>query len=119
MPLKFVLPECTIVFQLVRVGSPADDVFAGITQVLGMLALAEHIVKNYYISPIDVAFPVVDFWYEAVGNRTLRLIANVVLYVAAFLVNLPGDITDQAVKGYEQKILRSMHIEFLPRPVTY
>ncbi len=118
MPLQFVLPECTVVFQFVRVGRSANDMFAGVTQSLGMLALAKHIVKNYYIGPIDMAFPVIHFWHEAVGDRTLRLVADVILYVPAFFMNLPGDIADQAIKGYEQKFLSGFHNKILPSRVA-
>jgi hypothetical protein len=97
------LTEGAIVFEAVGVRRAADDGFAGGAESLGFGALAESVVEDDDVGPFGVFFPVFGFGDKAIGNVTLFFGFDVVTDVVAFLVNLPGDVTDEARERDEEK----------------
>ena len=65
--------------------------------------MAESVVEDDDVGPLGVAFPIVGFGNEAVGDVALFFGFDVVADVVAFFENLPGDVTDEAGEGDKEK----------------
>jgi len=95
--LEFLLAESAVVFEPVRVRRSADDILAGISQCFGLGTLAEDVVEDDDIRPVDMRFPVVDLRYETVADCALRFVFYVITDLVAFLDDLPGYVADQRI----------------------
>ena len=102
---QFFLPKRAVVFQTVGVRSAADYFFAFLAKRLRFFALAEGVVENEDVRPVDIFFPIFGLGHKAVGNVALFLVADEVSDFVAFFGNLPGDVADQSGERYKQKIL--------------
>src|SRR5262249_3226282 len=56
---QLLLAELAIVLEAIGVGRAADDELAALPQPLRLRALSEDVVENDYVSPVDIAPPIV------------------------------------------------------------
>ena len=70
----------------------------------GLLALAERVVEDDDVRPVDFLLPVAHLGHEAVGDVALFLILDEVADLVALLRHLPGDVADESGDGYEKKL---------------
>src|SRR6202040_2480534 len=76
--LKFFLAERAIVFEIVGVGSAADDGLACGAEGLGFGALAQGVVKDDDVGPFAVFIVVAGFGDKAVGDVAFFFVFDVV-----------------------------------------
>ena len=102
--LEFFLAEGAIVFEIVGVGSAADDGFAGGAKSLRAGALAEGVVEDDDIGPIGgVFFPVFGFGDEAISDVTFFFVFNEIADVVTFFEDLPGNVADETGERSKKK----------------
>ena len=78
-------------------------------QRLRLLALAERVVEDDDVRPVDFLLPVVDLGHEAVGDVALLLVLDEVADLVAFLHDLPGDVADEAGDRDEEELALLLH----------
>ena len=71
----------------------------------GFGALAERVVENDDVGPVDVFLPIVGLGDEAVGDVALFFVADVIADFVAFFEDLPGDVADESGQRDKQKVL--------------
>ena len=97
------LAKGAVVFKAIRVFGAADDGLAGGAESVSFGALAKSVIENDDVGPLGIAFPILGFGNEAVGDVALFFRFDVVANVVAFLENLPGDVTDETGEGDKEK----------------
>ena len=94
--LEFFLPERAIVLQTIGIRRSTDYFFTLLAKRLCFFALAQGVVENEDVRPIDIFFPVFGFGDKAVANVALFFITDEVANFMSFLGNLPGDVADES-----------------------
>ena len=102
--LELVLAEGPVVLEAVGVGAASHHLLALLAQGLGLGALAQHVVEDDDVGPVDVGLPVVDLGHEAVADLPLALALDEVADLVVLLDRLPGDVADEAVDGHEEEL---------------
>src|SRR5262249_20037696 len=92
--LQLLLSERAVVLQAIGIFGAADDRLASGAEGLSFGALAQGIVKDNDIGPLDVILPVGRLGNEPVGNVALFLVVDVIADLVALLEDLPSDIAD-------------------------
>ncbi len=101
--LQLLLAEGAVVLELVGVGRAAHHRLAGLAQLLGERAHAEHVVEHHHVGPVDLLAPVAGLRHEPVGDAALLRVLDPQPRLVAFLHHLPRDVGDQAFPRNEQK----------------
>ncbi len=83
--LELFLAKTAVIFEPIGVGRSANHQFSGIAKPFGFLALAQNVIEHDNVCPVDVTFPVVNFRYETIGDRTLGLLLDVIANIVTFL----------------------------------
>src|SRR5260370_9111916 len=87
-----------MVFEAVRVRGAADHGFAGSAEGLSLGALAESVIENDDVGPLDIFFPIFGLRDEPIGDVTLFFGFDVVADIVAFLKHLPGNVPNETRK---------------------
>ena len=106
---EFFLAEGAIVLEAIRIGCAADHFFALLAQRLRLLALAERVVEDDDVGPVDVLLPILRFGHESVRDVAFLLVPDKVADLVALFGNLPGNVADESRERNKQKILLLHH----------
>ena len=101
MLLQFFLTERAIILQHVGIGRAADHRFTGVPEFLRLGTHAEYIIENDDIGPINLGLPVIYHGDKSRADLAIDRIGDGIFNVMPFLHDIPGDIANQAVIGYE------------------
>src|SRR5262249_13582749 len=107
--LQLLLAEGAVVLESVGVGRAADHGLALGAQRDGLLALAERVVEDDDVGPLDVSLPVFGLRYEAVGDVLLLRVSDEVADLVALLEDLPRDVADESRQGHEEELALLLH----------
>src|SRR5262249_10294882 len=97
------LAKGAIVLETIGVRRASDDWFARCAQGLRFGSLAQSIVKDNDVRPFRVAFVILGLWNEAIGDVRFFFVFNEIADVMPFLLDLPGNVSDQAGEGGKEE----------------
>ena len=107
--LQFFLAERAVVLQPVGIGRPANHFLSLFAERLGFFALAERVIENDDVRPVDVFLPILRLGHESVGDVAFLLVPDEVADFVSLFGNLPGNVADEPRERNEQKILLLHH----------
>ena len=98
---EFFLPERAVVLQAIGIRRSADYLLTLLAECLRLFTLAQRVVENEDVRPVDIFLPVFGLGDKAVADVALLLIADEVANFVTFFGNLPGNVADESSQRYK------------------